>query len=64
MTATTHPGTTGVRRSSLQDAVRQPARPLTTLVGRFRAKVAAFAASGQLGPDPEKEIGRWTGTRT
>jgi hypothetical protein len=64
MTATTHPRTTGVRRSSLQDAVRQQAGRLTTLVGRLRAKVAAFAAAGQLGPDLEKEIGRWTGART
>lgn len=63
MTATTHPAPSRVRRSSLQGAIRQSTGPLTTLVRRLRAQVAEFAASGQLGPDPEKEIGRWTGAR-
>lgn len=63
MTAATHPGASHVRRSSLHGAIRQWTAPLTTLVRRLRAQAAAFAASGQLGPDPEKEIGRWTGAR-
>ena len=39
------------------------AHALARLAGRLRAQVRELAEAGQLGPDPETEIGRWTGAR-
>jgi hypothetical protein len=64
MTAITHPGGVAARRSPLRDLVRRSASGVATLARRLRTTVADIAASGQLGPDPETEAGRWTGART
>jgi hypothetical protein len=63
MTTLTHPGTEHVRRAALRDLVRRAGAVRTPLVRRLRAAIHEFAASGQLGPDPEIEVGRWTGAR-
>lgn len=67
MTATTHPSThsstDAVRHSRLRDLVRRTASGVAILARSLRTKVADIAASGQLGPDAETEMGRWTGAR-
>jgi hypothetical protein len=63
MTSITHPATEQVRRAALRDLVRRATAALAALAHRLRAKFIDIAASGQLGPDPEIEVGRWTGAR-
>jgi hypothetical protein len=63
MTTITYPGTEHVRRAELRDLVRRAAAARIPLVRRLRVAIHRFAASGQLGPDPEVEVGRWTGAR-
>jgi hypothetical protein len=63
MTAITRPGTEQVRRATLRDLVRQWAAAVATLARWLRTEIADIAAAGQLGPDAETEMGRWTGAR-
>jgi len=63
MTVTTHPDISSIRRPTLRDLVRRWAAGLAPLIQWLRAGFAEIAAAGQLGPDPETEIGRWTGAR-
>lgn len=63
MTAITHAAPEHVRRAASRDPVRRAAAALIQLTRRLRASFNGFAASGQLGPDPETEVGRWTGAR-
>lgn len=63
MIAITHPSTDAVRRSTMRDLVRRAASGVATLARRLRTKVADISASGQLGPDAETEVGRWSGAR-
>lgn len=64
MTAITHPSTDATRRTTLRNLVRRSASGVAALARRLMAKVAETAASSQLGPDAETEMGRWTGART
>ena len=63
MTAVTHPTTDAIRRSTLRDLVRRSTSGLASIASRVTTKVADLAAAGQLGPDAETEVGRWTGAR-
>ena len=63
MTVITHPSSDAVRRSTLRDLVRRSASGVAKLARRLRTTVAHIAISGQLGPDAETEVGRWTGAR-
>jgi hypothetical protein len=65
MTSITHPATEQIRRATLRDLVRRwaAAAALATLARWLRAKIADTALASQLGPDPEVEVGRWTGAR-
>lgn len=63
MTTITHPGTDAVRRSRVRDLVRRSASGVAVVARRLTTKFAEIASSGQLGPDAETEIGRWTGAR-
>ena len=46
---------------------RATLRRLTSIVivilSRLRGRLAEIGSAGQLGPDPETEVGRWTGAR-
>jgi hypothetical protein len=63
MTTITRPATEQVRRAALRDLVRRSVAALATLTRRVKAEIADAAAAGQLGRDPETEMGRWTGAR-
>jgi hypothetical protein len=63
VTATTHPATDQVRRLTLRAVVRRSAATVAALVQKLRTEIADVAAAGQLGPDVDAEMGRWTGAR-
>jgi hypothetical protein len=63
MTTITRPVTEQVRHTVLHGLVGRPAAALATLTRRLRAGLIDIAASGQLGPNREIEVGRWTGAR-
>lgn len=63
MTTVAHPNTGQVRHEALRDVVRRLTAALATLIRTLRAELSDIAAAGQLGPDAEVEVGRWTGTR-
>jgi hypothetical protein len=63
MTTITRPATEQVRLATLRDLVRRWAAAVAAAARWLRAEIAEIGAAGQLGPDPEIEIGRWTGAR-
>jgi len=63
MTTIAHPASEVVPRPTLRDRVRRPLTTAAKAVRWLRAEIAALGDAGQLGPDPEVEIGRWTGAR-
>ena len=63
MTAITRTSTEQVRRTMLRRLAQQWAAAVARPARWLWAKGADAAAAGQLGPDPETEIGRWTGAR-
>jgi hypothetical protein len=63
MTAIIRTSTEQVRRTMLRGLALQWAAAITKPARWLWAKAADAAFAGQLGPDPETEIGRWTGAR-
>jgi hypothetical protein len=63
MTVITRPSTDAVRRATLRDLVRRSGAGIGLLARRLWGEVVEMAAAGQLGPDAETEMGRWTGAR-
>jgi len=63
MTTITRPATEQARRVTLRDLLRGSAAAVAATARWLRAKIIDIAAAGQLGPDPETEMGRWTGAR-
>ena len=67
MTAMTNPGTHIVSSTDTvpsTDTVRRTTlRYLVRLARCLKADVSGIAAAGQLGPDAETEVSRWTGAR-
>jgi hypothetical protein len=63
MTTITRPATEQVQRAALGGLVRRSAAAFATLPRRMRSRLVEAAISGQLGPDPEVEVGRRTGAR-
>jgi plasmid stabilization system protein ParE len=63
VTTITHPAAEAFRRARLRDLVRQRAAAAVGVARSLKAEIANLGAAGQLGPDPDVEVGRWTGTR-
>jgi hypothetical protein len=43
--------------------VRQSSGAFRAAAQRLKSAIADLAIGGQLGPEPEVEVGRWTGAR-
>jgi hypothetical protein len=63
VTTITHPAAEVFRRATLRDLVRRRVAATVGVARSLRAEIANLGATGQLGPDPEVEVGRWTGAR-
>jgi hypothetical protein len=63
MTTIAHPRIDQTRRPTLRQLVQRWADGVTAPVRWLRARYAAIATAGQLGPDAETQVGRWTGAR-
>jgi hypothetical protein len=64
MTTITRPATELAQHPTRRHLVRQSAGALRATTQRLKSAIAELAVGGQLGPDPEVEVGRWTGART
>jgi hypothetical protein len=63
MTITTTPVRSFVRRADLAVMAASFAVAGVTVLRRVRQAFRAFADAGQLGPEQNTEVGRWTGAR-
>jgi len=63
VTTITHPAAEAFRRATLRDLVRRRVAATVGVARSLKAEIANLGAAGQLGPDPEVEVGRWTGAR-
>ena len=64
MTTATTPVHSSLRRADLAALAASFGAASLTVLRRARQGFRAFAEAGQLGPDRNTEVGRWTGTRT
>ncbi len=65
MTATTRPQhrTRTLRPANAADLLSATLRAVTRLASALGAGLRNLADAGQLGPDAEREVGRWSGGR-
>lgn len=63
MTTLSQPRARSAGRMDRTTSVRRLGHGLTQVVNWLRSQVRDIAAAGQLGSDPETEIGRSTGAR-
>lgn len=63
MTAISQPRTLPVGRTTPTSPARRIAGALARAIASLGGRVSAMGRSGQFGPDPETEIGRYTGAR-
>jgi hypothetical protein len=63
MTAVTQPRPIDLGRRGPADIPRRIAAAIVRAAKTSGAAIRATVGRGQLGPDPETEVGRWTGAR-
>jgi hypothetical protein len=63
MTAASQPRPIDLRHGGSAALPRRIATAIARAPQHLGAAIRAMAASGQLGPNPETEVGRWTGAR-
>lgn len=63
MTAISQPRTLPVGRTAPTSPGRRVVSALARAIASLGGRVSDMVRSGQLGPDPETEIGRYTGAR-
>ena len=63
MTATTTPVRSSIRRADLAAMPASFVAAVLKVLHRARQAFRALADAGQLGPEQNREVGRWTGAR-